>query len=466
MLTPEQLKNYREQLSQHFSKIDSEKLDTRGIIGSLLTALGIERASVIPDAVKRLNFAKADAKKNWKSQFDAEDLKNIKPFDILLRTSAGTGELEPPSVNMNHNLVDDITGKPLPPESRVSRFGRSLYQMAAGNRDNHAYVVLPYDVMEDGKKVTKLMPTIIGNLDKELRPMAAPVPSWGRALVAQVENYPNLVGSQGFFGGTRRFIDKVRQQYRKDSHQFAQARKAAPRTKTWEDLVLQSTSGGDPNIKSLKDLGGLDDFMQPDQSTYRFLRFKDELNPQEIEEVKRRLMSGIQDRTFKPADNNYSGIKNFLFGPGKAGKKFTDAPIPTCSGGVCHIFEGMRDMPSISRALPQDLATAPSLREVGNFYLDKATPKGKPGPAAGWSWVDGYPTYRQTQDMVSKNSIRAARRALGTRFGMAAAPLGVGGYMLGSSPTFQNMVQPLAEQSKLIGQKVQDYVNKARNYGS
>lgn len=446
MLTQEQLKNYREQLSQHFSKLNSEKLDTRGIIGSLLTALGIERSRVIPDAVKRLNFEKADAKKVWSGALPKPG--QIKPFDVLLKTRAGSGELEPANFNWER-----LTGEKDP---RRAGIFRRLYEMTAGKRDNHAYIVLPYERTVNGKTITELVPTVMANYKDGAKVIAHPRTV---AAIKAMERAAREAGNKGVLAA----IGNLPSRY---SHLLGALDQEAKNTRpfsSWNEMI-EANYGGIPEENALQS------FMD-EAGTSRFLRFKQELSPDEIAEAKRRVM-GIMGGSFHDHDNTISGVKNFLFGPGKAGKKFNpNVKIPTCSGGVCHVFEGLRDMPSVSRAMPQDLAMHPSFQEVGNFFRGKASPS----RAGSIGWVseladDGSefmsPMLRQSQEMVSKNSIRAARRALATRFGMAAAPLGLGGFMLGSSPTFQNMVNPLAEQGKLIGQKVQDYVNKARNHGS
>lgn len=445
MLTQEQLKDYRDQLAQHFAK-GKEQIDSRGVIGALLTALGMERSRVIPDAVGRLKFELDDAKKTWSGALPKPG--QIKPFDIMLKTRAGVGELEPANLDWRRLGMDD---------SPKSRIYRKLYEMVAGKRDNHAYIVLPYERVVDGKKTMELIPTVIANNEKGAITAAHP----RLAAAAKAIQHRSVQNAGGFLPRINKFLDR----YKRNLNLFEQ--EAARRTpySSWNEMI-EKTYGGVPPENALNDF--LDE-----TGTSRFLRFKEELTPDEIVKVRERIMKA-QTGTFLDEDNTISAAKNFLFGPGKTTKFNPEAKIPTCSGGVCHVFEGIRDMPSVSRGLPQDIARQSSLREVGNFFHGKSSPSragrirwvpGVEDPTVGRAFqeVELYPEFRQTQSMVSKNSIRAARRALTARFGMAAVPLGLGGYMMGSSPTVQRMVNPLAEQSKLIGQKVKDYVTQARN---
>lgn len=444
MLTPEQLKDYREQFSKYFAE-KSQKADKQGILGALLTALGIERSRLVPDSVRRLNFEKADALKNWSGKIP--DASQFKPFDIMLRTGSGTGELEPSNFNWRQ-----VTGEK---EAPGSRLGRQLYEMAAGKRDNHAYILLPYET-KDG---TKLVPTVINNYTtKGHLPIVAANPR-SKAFIDAAKRMlgsrkPLLDRIRGFAGNYNRRFNALEEQAKRVS--------STP-TPSWSSLIEQNAAGSKPESvidflkgDARKDLG--------EQATYRFMRFKDELSPAEMEQVKKRLMP-VLSRTFTSEDNMISGAKNFLFGPGKSKSTFNpNQRIPTCSGGACYAFEGLRDMPSVSRALPQDLAKHPSLREVGNFFPGKVSPSNE-GIRQVWGnskRTYTVPTLMQSQKTVSNNSIRAARRALQARFGMAALPLAAGGYMLGSSPTAQNLLNPLAEQGKRITQGVKDYITKAK----
>lgn len=410
MLTQEQLKNYREQLSQHFAK-GKEQIDSRGVIGALLTALGIERSRVIPDAVKRLRFEKAD--KAFRDSFGWHELTKEryrpKAFDIVnyrdLAEFPGT-------------IEETFDGQGRVSRQRLKNNPISwVRDLIGGKRDGHSAMLIP-----DARG--RLRMAVLPDGDMSLK--APGRSSANRAVNALMSSAPKKLSINELVNWPNRFRSN-----------FTRLGRPAPAV---GETAFQDWLESLPLASDMYSAGG----------SRRILRTATPLTSAEKEQLAANVRKVVNQRIRKP-DVALGGIRNFLFGSGS----FKGQAPSTCAGGICSAFKGVRDLGDPSRTIPIDFRANSNLKEVGNFYNRVL------GNADQSQYIVG-----PTRAKISKQAISNARRALATRFGMAAAPLGLGGFMLGSSPTFQKMVNPLAEQGKIIGQKVQDYVNKARNNGS
>lgn len=282
------------------------------VLATIIGALGLERARQIPGAVRRLAEETADAGRKWLPE--AKFGKGMRDYNTPLNFS----EVKPYDILLSSDRAD--VAKP------SGIFGR-IHQAVAGARDHNAYMAVPDD---NGT----LRTIVVGGEN-------GPIRAANKRLMALSKAIPKKFNWKSIAKAPSRYSTAMRALERE-----------ASRVKPIEDMN-----------DYLRTNYSLRRFLS-EPGTHRVLTPKVPLTELEQATIRKRLPA-LMGGQFSKEDIQFSGLKNFLFGPGK---RVSGTPS-TCAGGICSAYDGIRDLGGDTRAIPLDFRTNPNLVESANFRI-------------------------------------------------------------------------------------------------